>query len=128
NQDAANTLARLLVLLFDQDVRVAHDGNKALGLVGEFRPEIILLDIGMPGMDGYEGARRLKALPARVPAILVAMAGRGPGADDDRSRQAGCDRSLVKPVDLEALKGLLRSSPSTIRAGSPPDPGRPNGS
>ncbi len=64
NRDAANSLARLLTILCRQDVRVAYDGPSALEAADSFRPEVVLLDIGLPGMDGYEVARRLRAAPS----------------------------------------------------------------
>lgn len=107
NADAANSLGKLLSRFYGQDVRVAHDGPSALEVAREFRPEFALLDIGMPGMDGYEVARRLREMPEAEGAVLVALTGWGQDSDRQRSAQAGFDRHLVKPVEPEALRGLL---------------------
>ena len=81
NVDAAVSLARLLARLYGQEVRVAHDGPEALAVAGEFRPEVVLLDIGLPGMDGYEVARRLRERPEFEGTLLVALTGWGQEAD-----------------------------------------------
>jgi two-component system CheB/CheR fusion protein len=107
NVDAANSLAKYLTRLHGQDVRVAHDGPSALNEAEEFRPEVVVLDIGMPGMDGYEVARQLRSRPETQGASLVAMTGWGQEGDLRRSREAGFDRHLVKPVDPEDLLALL---------------------
>jgi CheY-like chemotaxis protein len=118
NADAANSLARVLTRLYGQDVRVAHDGPSALEIAGEFRPEVALLDIGMPGMDGNEVARRLRRMPEIEGVTLVALTGWGQDSDRERSSQSGFDRHLVKPVDPETLRGLLAGlGPATSPAG-----------
>jgi CheY-like chemotaxis protein len=88
--------------------RVAHDGPEALKLAAEFDPDLALLDIGLPVMDGYELARRLHDDPGlrRVP--LVAVTGYGQPADRQRSEDAGFDAHLVKPVDLDRVASLIR--------------------
>jgi len=106
NADAADSLA-LLLRLHGHDVRVAHDGLGALALAPAFRPELIFLDIGMPGMDGYEAARRLRRLPGLQRVRLAALTGWGQQEDRRRSKEAGFDVHLVKPVDPAALEGLL---------------------
>jgi CheY-like chemotaxis protein len=88
-------------------VRVAHDGPEALTVAGEFRPEVVLLDIGLPGMDGNEVARRLRGRPEFEEALIVALTGWGQEADVERSRAAGFDHHLVKPADPEAIIELL---------------------
>jgi CheY-like chemotaxis protein len=110
NVDAADSLARLLSRVYRQDVQVAHDGPEALELAGTFRPEVILLDIGMPGMDGYEVVRRIKARGDLNAARLVALTGWGQEADRLLSREAGFDHHLVKPIDPEDLCRLLASA------------------
>ena len=107
NVDAASSLSRLLTRLYGQEVRVAHDGPAALELAPAFRPEVVILDIGMPGMDGYEVARRLRCQAECAGALLVALTGWGQESDQRRSREAGLDRHLIKPVDLEALRDVL---------------------
>ena len=107
NVDAARSLARLLARLYGQEVRVAHDGPEALAVAEEFRPEVVLLDIGLPGMDGYEVARRLRERPEFEGTLLVALTGWGQESDVERSRAAGFDHHLVKPANPEAILELL---------------------
>jgi PAS domain S-box-containing protein len=107
NPDAANSLARLLTRLWHQDVQVAHDGPAALAAAQAFRPDVILLDIGMPGMDGYEVAQRLRRQPEFATTLLVALTGWGQEEDRRRSQDAGIDHHLVKPADPEILREML---------------------
>jgi len=107
NVDAAESLARLLKRLYGQDVRVSHDGPGALESAAQFFPEVVLLDIGMPGMDGYEVAQRLRQNPNFSPLKLVALTGWGQETDRLRSKVVGFDLHLVKPVDLDALRRFL---------------------
>jgi PAS domain S-box-containing protein len=105
NADAADTLEMLLRSL-GYETRVVHDGAAALELAPAFRPDVVLLDIGMPGLDGYEVARRLRALHgARL--RIVAVTGWGQEADRERSRAAGFDVHLVKPVAPTELVKVL---------------------
>ena len=108
NADAAGTLAMLLELL-GHTVSVAHSGEEALAAVGTFEPDIVVLDIGMPGMDGYEVARRLKQRTdlARQP-LLVAATGWGTEADRSRALAAGFDRHLTKPIEMQALEAIAQ--------------------
>jgi CheY-like chemotaxis protein len=106
NVDAADSLA-LLLKLTGQEVRVAHDGPTALLVAEAFRPQVVLLDIGMPGMDGYEVARRLRGQPEGRSALVVALTGWGQDHDRRRSAEAGFDHHLVKPVEPDALGKLL---------------------
>jgi PAS domain S-box-containing protein len=106
NLDAAETLAELLALS-GHDVRTAHDGPAALEAAGRFRPEVVLLDIGLPGMDGCEVARRLRGQEGATRALLAALTGYGQEEDRLRSREAGFDTHLVKPVDPKALFALI---------------------
>ena len=110
NEAVARSLARLLERMYGQEVRVVHDGPSALELAGEFGPEVILLDIGMPEMDGYEVARRLRERPEFSGTLLVALTGWGQDADRERSRDAGIDHHLVKPVDPDELGALIASA------------------
>jgi len=107
NEDAADLLASALEIM-GYTARVAHDGPEALKLAAEFDPDLALLDIGLPVMDGYELARRLHDDPGlrRVP--LVAVTGYGQPADRQRSEDAGFDAHLVKPVDLDRVASLIR--------------------
>jgi CheY-like chemotaxis protein len=107
NADAAQTM-QLLLKSLGHDVRVANDGGEALEAAAEFRPDIVLLDIGMPGMDGYEVARRLRTLKAGDPRPrIVAVTGWGQDLDRQQSREAGFDVHLVKPVDVAQLESIL---------------------
>ena len=106
NVDTARGLARLLKLL-GHDVRVAHDGPTAIEVARAHRPEIVLLDIGLPGMDGYEVARRLRAEECCKDALIIAVSGYGQQEDLRRSQEAGFDHHLVKPVDYDALMTLF---------------------
>ena len=105
NRDSAESIA-LLVEIWGHEVRTAFDGPSALDIAAAYRPEVILLDIGLPGMDGYEVARRLRQGAGGGP-VLVAMTGYGMEEDRRRSREAGFDHHLVKPVDPEGLRVLL---------------------
>ncbi|WP_439627030.1 ATP-binding protein [Gemmata sp.] len=106
NGDAAESLAQVLGIM-GHEVRTAHDGEAGVAAAAEFRPDVVLMDLGMPKVDGYEAARRIRAEPWGRAPYLVALTGWG--ADDDRRRvhTAGFDRHLVKPVALDALTELL---------------------
>jgi two-component system, sensor histidine kinase len=108
NPDGADTLAKL-VRVNGHEVRTASDGPSALEAVGTFQPDVILLDIGLPGMSGYEVATQVRQLPGMASALLIALTGYGQERDRVRSRQAGFDQHLTKPVDHRALLRLLRS-------------------
>jgi CheY-like chemotaxis protein len=105
-RDTAATLAMLLELE-GHEVHTAHDGPDALTAARTYRPEVIFLDIGLPGMDGYEVARRLREEEGTREAYLVAMTGYGQEEDRQRSYRAGFDRHLTKPVDPAELHVLL---------------------
>ncbi len=110
NTDAADSLAMLL--RFERhEVRTAHDGPAALEAAEAFRPEVVLLDLGLPEMDGYEVARRLRERAALKDVFLVALTGYGQEEDRRRSRESGFDRHLVKPVDPVQVQALLGSLP-----------------
>jgi PAS domain S-box-containing protein len=106
NQDAANSLGMLLRLQ-GHEVQVAYSGMATLEIVKEFLPDAVLLDIGMPGMDGYEVAKRLREQPSLQKAMLVALTGWGQQEDRRRTAEAGFDRHLVKPLDAKLLQNLL---------------------
>jgi CheY-like chemotaxis protein/two-component sensor histidine kinase len=106
NADAADSLAMLL-RLGGHDVRVAYDGPAALAAAREFGPQVAFLDIGMPGMDGYEVARRLQAEAAARRPVLVALTGWGQAEDRRRTTEAGFDLHLVKPADLADVNAIL---------------------
>jgi PAS domain S-box-containing protein len=113
NVDAAVTLALLLKSLGHETCAV-HDGLQALRMTVEFRPDVVLLDIGMPGLDGYEVARRLRALKRERPLRIIAVTGWGQEADRTRSREAGFDVHLVKPVDPTLLTSVLGNNGPTV--------------
>ena len=106
NADAADSLRDVLLLL-GLDAHAVNDGDTGLVAIDTFEPDLVLLDIGMPGMDGYEFARRVRARTGGERLKLVAISGWGQEEDYARSREAGLDGHLVKPVGLEALERLL---------------------
>ncbi len=106
NQDAADSLA-LLLQLRGHDVRVATDGPAALAVAAEHRPDVVFLDLGLPGMDGHEVGRQLRQRPGLDRARVVAVTGSAGEDDRDRSRAAGFDAHLVKPVDPEDIDRAL---------------------
>ncbi|HLH28600.1 MAG TPA: response regulator, partial [Acidimicrobiales bacterium] len=109
NVDAARGTARLLELA-GHDVRVAHDGRQALEVARDHHPRFILLDIVLPGMDGYEVARQLRADPQLRDAVIIATSGYS--ADDYRpAEEAGFDHHLAKPIDYDALRAILGRPP-----------------
>jgi two-component system CheB/CheR fusion protein len=120
NRDAAVTLGALLGKVAGHEVRLAHDGPEALRVAEAFEPEVVLLDIGLPGMDGYEVARRLRATAPGAGALLIALTGWGQQEDHRRSQAAGFDHHLVKPVDSEVIEGLIASSRLAARSGPIP--------
>jgi CheY-like chemotaxis protein len=108
NVDSAETIA-LLLQLDGHSVEVAHDGPRAVAAARAFVPDLILLDIGLPGLDGYAVARTLRALPEMQTTMLVALTGYGMDEDRQRSREAGFDHHLTKPVDPVVLSQLIRT-------------------
>jgi signal transduction histidine kinase len=106
NQDALESLA-LMLRLEGHEVHCASDGEEALALAGQRRPEIVVLDVGMPKLDGCEVARRIRAESWGRQAVLVALTGWGQDADRKRSREAGFDMHLVKPVDPATICDML---------------------
>jgi signal transduction histidine kinase/CheY-like chemotaxis protein len=116
NVDAAESLAMLL-RVGRHDVRTAHDGPTALRVAEAFRPEVMLLDIGLPRMDGYEVARRLRGQAVMKGVLLVALTGYGQEEDRRKSQEAGFDRHMVKPVQYDALMSLLAERPPAATTG-----------
>ncbi|HEX7836797.1 MAG TPA: ATP-binding protein, partial [Kofleriaceae bacterium] len=121
NEDAADLLAAALEAM-GHTVRVAHDGPEALKVAAGFGPDVAVLDIGLPVMDGYELARRLRELPGLERLHLVAVTGYGQDADRRRSAEAGFAAHFVKPFDLGAIESLIKqlrsASPSSDDAAS----------
>jgi two-component system CheB/CheR fusion protein len=101
----------MLLRSWGHEVRVAHDGPEALKMANAFRPEVVLLDIGLPGMDGYEVAGRLRREVGLARALVVAVTGYGQEEYRRRSFAEGFDRYLVKPVDPSTLRELLAGPP-----------------
>jgi two-component system, chemotaxis family, CheB/CheR fusion protein len=112
NEDAAELLSTILKI-DGNEVRAAHNGPEALSVSTEWHPEVVLLDIGLPGMDGYEVARRLRQEPGLSDLMLVALTGYGQEEDRQRVREAGFAHHLVKPVDLDAMKRVLQKTSVT---------------
>jgi two-component system CheB/CheR fusion protein len=109
--DCRDTTASLSMLLsyWGHDVRTAHEGRSALDVARLFRPEVILVDIGMPGMSGFELARRLRQEAHLTEALMITISGFSREEDRRLSLEAGCDGHLVKPVEPELLCQLVRS-------------------
>ncbi len=108
NKDSARSLATLLTLT-GNDAHVAHDGIEALEAAANFKPEIMLLDIGLPKLNGFEVCRRIREQPWGKGIVIAALTGWGQEADRRRSREAGFDHHLVKPIEMAALKKLVES-------------------
>jgi CheY-like chemotaxis protein len=106
NRDAAELLKAVLETQ-GHTVKLAHDGTIALQLAKSFVPDLGLLDIGMPGMSGYELAKAIRQVPQLQATRLVALTGWGAKEDRERARDAGFDHHLTKPVSFEALNALL---------------------
>jgi CheY-like chemotaxis protein len=109
NIDAATTLDLLLKSL-GHETCVAHDGAQALRLALEFRPDVVLLDIGMPGLNGYDVARRLRALKHERPLRIIAITGWDQEAERSKALEAGFDVHLVKPVDPNLLTRVIEAN------------------
>jgi CheY-like chemotaxis protein len=106
NRDSATSMAMMLSLL-GNEVRTAHDGNEAVEAAGVFRPQVILMDVGMPRLNGLDATRRIREQPWGRAAFIIALTGWGQEGDRARSQEAGCDGHLVKPVSLSDLERLL---------------------
>jgi len=115
NVDGAEALLRFLELL-GHEVRMVHDGEAAIAAVAEYRPQVMLLDIGLPLMDGYEVCRRVRSQPWGKQLAVVALSGWGDKEAQRRGEAAGFDRHLVKPVDEPVLVSTLAS----LQKGTPP--------
>jgi signal transduction histidine kinase len=111
NQDAADSLGALLQVL-GAEVRVVHDGETALTAFSSFHPVAVFLDLGMPGMNGYEVATRIRARPENGKTLLIALTGWGQDKDRRQTAAAGFNHHLVKPADVGALQAVLAALPS----------------
>jgi CheY-like chemotaxis protein len=107
NVDAGDML-QVLLAEDGHTVTVVRDGESALQIAGEFRPEVVLLDIGLPKMDGYEVANTLRENFPRI--LLIAVSGWGQAEDRRKSKKAGFDHHLVKPIGIEPIKRLLEDA------------------
>jgi CheY-like chemotaxis protein len=104
--DAADGVALLLRKL-GHDARASYDGPTALRMAEEFSPDVILLDLALPKLDGYQVAARLRQLPTMQSVCLIALSGYGQEADVERAKQVGFDQHLLKPVELKRLITML---------------------
>lgn len=110
NRDAADSLAMLL-RMEGHEVTVVNDGSQALAMVDEFRPELALLDIGMPELNGYEVAQRIRQSPLGSFITLIAVTGWGQASDKAQAATAGFNHHLTKPVELDTIRKILRPAP-----------------
>jgi CheY-like chemotaxis protein/two-component sensor histidine kinase len=106
NRDSAISMAMMLKLT-GNEVRTAHDGIEAVEVAAEFRPQVILMDVGMPRLNGYEATHRIRQQPWGRPVTIIALTGWGQEGDKLHSQAAGCNAHLVKPVNLPDLERLL---------------------
>ena len=104
--DHTESLA-ILLRLWGHECLIAHDGPGALDLAGAQCPDVVLLDVGLPRMDGYEVARRLRQVPGMGKALLLTLSGYAQEVDRERALAAGCADHLIKPVDLDLLRNRL---------------------
>ncbi len=114
NAHSAESLA-LIIDLWGYETRIAYNGSQAIELARDFRPEIVLLDIGLPGMDGYTVARVFRGELSLRSTILLAMTGYGREEDQRKAVEAGFDRHLLKPLELDVLENLLAGLAETPR-------------
>jgi CheY-like chemotaxis protein/two-component sensor histidine kinase len=108
NRDGADSLAMLLRIM-GNDTRTAYDGQEGLAAAREFLPDVVLLDIGLPKLNGYEACRRIREQPWAKKTVMIAVTGWGQEDDRRRSQEAGFDQHMIKPVDPKALMKLLAS-------------------
>ena len=114
-RDAADSLSEILRLM-GMDARTAYNGADALELLPSYRPHAAVLDLGMPGMDGYELARRMRAAASHAQLLIAAMTGYGNERDRERTAASGFDMHLVKPVEFTALQTLAESARTRVPA------------
>ncbi|APR34349.1 response regulator [Paraburkholderia sp. SOS3] len=117
--DGAESMSVLLEML-GHEVRVVYDGASALSAAPEFKPEVVILDIGLPDLDGYQVARALRLQPETAGALLIALTGYGQESDRQRTRAAGFDHHLVKPASLEDVERVIATDSGN---GQPRNPG-----
>ena len=119
SDDAAASLSTLLELM-GNETRIAHDGVEAVAVAAEFHPDVVLLDLGMPRMSGYEACRRMREAPGGTKMTVIAVTGWGQQEDRARTREAGFDHHMVKPVDPRALAELLDGLETRTRLAARP--------
>jgi CheY-like chemotaxis protein len=124
NIDAAESLA-LVLRLCGHDVAIANDGPSALERANAFQPDVVLLDIGLPGMDGYEVAQRLRDRPGNSPLSLIALSGYGQEQDRRRAKEAGFHHHFLKPVEIEELFRVIADLERNETSDSAPLPYEP---
>lgn len=107
NLDAAESL-QLWLQMTGHDVHVAHDGHAAVAAAESLQPEVVLLDLGMPGLSGLEAARAIRQAPWGQKMVLIALTGWGQDEDRRQTREAGFDHHLIKPVSPDEIEALIR--------------------
>jgi two-component system, cell cycle response regulator DivK len=112
-------LARVVLARKGFEVRTAGDAKEALTVLESFQPRLILMDLQLPGMDGFELTRRLKANPAHRDVIILALTAYAMKGDEQKARAAGCDGYIAKPFDTRALPGVIADHLLRWREGSP---------
>jgi len=115
NRDSADS-CKMLLELSGHTVRVAYEGPEAFDIAAEFQPDVVLLDIGMPQMNGFEVARGIRATAWGADAVLIAITGWGQADDKRRTLAAGFDHHLTKPIDIDTLAALLKERVNQPRA------------
>lgn len=113
NRDSADTMTALL-RAWGHEVRTLYDGQSVISIVAEYQPEVVLLDIGLPKINGYELARRLRQSGSLRRIVLVAFTGYGQDEDRQRVREAGFDHHLLKPLEPETLEKIIDSVPAHV--------------
>jgi len=123
NRDAADSL-RLLLEFSGHEVAVAYSGHDGVQAAEQYQPDVVLCDLGLPGLDGYGVARKLRDNPTTAKARLIAVTAYGQDEDRRRSHEAGFEQHLLKPVDPDALQGVLNCSAALNRRSGvvPPSP------
>lgn len=116
NHDSADTLSMMLRIV-GHETHTAYDGEQAVAKAADVGPDVILMDIGMPRLNGYEAAKRIRAQSGGKELLLVALTGWGQDEDQERTREAGFDAHLLKPVDHGTLKQLLANHSAQRGAG-----------
>lgn len=123
NRDSATSLAMLLNMALGAETRTAHDGVEAVEAAAEFKPDVVLMDIGLPQIDGYEAARRIREVPSGKGILIVAVTGWANEEHGQLSKDAAFDGHLVKPIDLDSVTTLLSELQSASKkAGLSLDP------